>query len=82
MISSTPDIAPHRARLAKRGRVQTSVFLQQDSAQRLRAEVPETFTAYWNSPSLFRVPHPHVVTQEARWALDARYSITGWLRRS
>ena len=42
----------------------------------------DTFTPVWNSLSLFRVPHPHVVTQVAPWALDARYSITGWLRRS
>jgi Rps23 Pro-64 3,4-dihydroxylase Tpa1-like proline 4-hydroxylase len=44
--------------------------------------VLETFTPHWNSLSLFRVPHQHVVTQVAPWALDARYSITGWLRRS
>lgn len=44
--------------------------------------VLDTFTPHWNSLSLFRVPHQHVVTQVTPWALDARYSITGWLRRS
>lgn len=43
--------------------------------------VEETFVPRWNSLSLFKVPQPHIVSQVTPWALDARYSITGWFRR-
>ncbi|PPJ40878.1 MULTISPECIES: 2OG-Fe(II) oxygenase family protein [unclassified Pseudoxanthomonas] len=44
--------------------------------------VVESFTPHWNSLSLFRVPQAHQVSQVAPWAGDARYSITGWFRRT
>ena len=45
-------------------------------------QVGETFTPYWNSLSLFRVPQMHQVSMVSPWANDDRYSITGWFRRN
>lgn len=45
-------------------------------------DVVESFTPHWNSLSLFKVPQQHQVGQVAPWALDHRYSITGWFRRA
>lgn len=44
--------------------------------------ISDTFTPHWNSLSLFQVPQAHQVSLVAPWAKEARYSITGWFRRS
>lgn len=40
--------------------------------------VAETFTPFWNSLSLFRVPTVHHVGLVAPWAQEPRLAITGW----
>jgi Rps23 Pro-64 3,4-dihydroxylase Tpa1-like proline 4-hydroxylase len=49
-------------------------FLDEDD------QVIDTFVPHYNSLSLFRVPAWHCVSMVSPYALQARYSITGWLR--
>lgn len=44
-------------------------------------QVTDTFIPRFNSLTIFQVPVPHCVSYVAPFARQARYGITGWLRR-
>jgi Rps23 Pro-64 3,4-dihydroxylase Tpa1-like proline 4-hydroxylase len=44
--------------------------------------VAEGYTPRFNALNLIRVPQRHAVSYVVPWAVEGRYSITGWLRAS
>ncbi|HEY1632069.1 MAG TPA: 2OG-Fe(II) oxygenase family protein [Rhizomicrobium sp.] len=50
-------------------------FLDQDG------HVAEAYTPTWNALNILRVPQMHYVSHVAPFAVNGRYSVTGWLRR-